>query len=333
MFERISLDVLTSSGHVGAFDRALHDAGSAPLRRGTVSTVQINVGRICNQACLHCHVEAGPQRTEIMSPRVADRVLELLRASQQVETVDITGGAPELCPEFRRLVVESRRLGLRVIDRSNLTILFEAGQENLATFLAEQQVHIVASLPCYSESGVEAQRGHGVFEPSIRALQLLNGLGYGIAGSDLTLDLVYNPGGAFLPPAQAELEQRYKSELKQNFGISFSSLLTLANMPIKRFAHSLERDHQMADYMTLLERSFNPATIPGLMCSSQISIGYEGSFYDCDFNQMLELNIRPRSIFDVSSYDELAGAGVITASHCYGCTAGSGSSCGGALLD
>jgi len=327
---------LLGSGHEQgpSFRGATRKAGFAELTRGRVSTLQVNVGKLCNQACHHCHVEAGPNRTEIMPGEVADRIIELLGRSPSVETVDITGGAPELTPDFRRLVGAARAAGRRVIDRCNLTVLFEPGMEDLARFLADQGVEVVASLPCYSAANVEKQRGRGVFDKSIAALRVLNGLGYGQPGSSLTLDLVYNPGGPFLPPPQARLEAQYKEELGRLFGIRFHRLLTITNMPISRFAHSLERDGKWEAYMSLLVNHFNPTTVAELMCRSLVSVSFDGRLYDCDFNQMLDLPLgdgRKRTIFDIDRLEELAGAEIATAAHCFGCTAGAGSSCGGAL--
>ncbi len=306
--------------------------GLAPLRRAAPATLQVNLGRRCNQACHHCHVEAGPQRTETLAPRTADRVLELLAASPSVRTVDLTGGAPELCGVFRRLVREARRLGRRVVDRCNLTVLFEPGQEDTAEFLAEHGVAVVASLPCYQRGNVDRQRGRGVFDRSIEGLRRLNELGYG-RDRRLELNLVFNPQGEALPPPQAELEARYREELRALFGLEFDALHTITNMPIKRFADFLERRGRLAGYLGLLVNHFNPETAPELMCRTTVSVGWDGALFDCDFNQMLELPLggAPRSVFELDSLDALAGAPVRTASHCYGCTAGAGSSCTGAL--
>ena len=318
------------------FAQVLASHGLPPLRRDSVITLQVNVGKRCNQACHHCHVEAGPKRTERMDERVACRVLELLAASPATLAVDVTGGAPELNPHFRRIVAEAHRLGHTVIDRCNLTILFEAGQEDTAEFLAANGVTVVASLPCYTADNVERQRGHGVFEKSVRALQRLNSLGYG-RGDGRRLDLVYNPVGAFLPPAQAELEARYRDELGRAFGIVFDRLLTITNMPIKRFAEMLARDDAAEAYQSLLVNHFNPDTVPGLMCRSLVSVGWDGRLYDCDFNQMLELPLAdarggaPRTIWDLESLDAADGLPIATAAHCFGCTAGAGSSCSGTL--
>ncbi len=308
--------------------------GAYPLLRERVTTLQVNVGRLCNLACHHCHVEAGPKRTEILSERVAERVIDVLAASPAVTTLDLTGGAPELNPSFRFLVTEARRLGRHVIDRCNLTVLLEPGMEGMTAFLAEERVEIVASLPCYSEDNVDQQRGRGVFGRSILVLGHLNQLGYGRT-PELPLGLVYNPGGAFLPPAQAALEARYRAELDERFGIEFTRLLTLTNMPIRRFADALDRSGQHEAYMSLLVQHFNPATLAGLMCRSLLSVGHDGRLYDCDFNQMLDLDLGAangsHTIFGLDSFDALTGQPIATRSHCFGCAAGSGSSCGGAL--
>ena len=316
-----------------SFGTALQRAGYWPLRRGPVQTLQINVGKVCNQACHHCHVEAGPSRTETMGRATAVRIVELLERSPEVEVVDITGGAPELNPNFRFLVESSRRLGRHVIDRCNLTVLYEPGQEDTAEFLARNQVEIVASLPCYQPENVDRQRGRGVFDRSIRALLLLNELGYGQEDSTLRLNLVFNPGGPSLPPAQEALEASYKEELWSRYGIRFHRLLTLANMPIRRFAEELARSGQSSAYQSLLVHHFNPATIPELMCTSLLSVGYDGGLYDCDFNQMLDLPLMEGSqtLWDLDDLQDLAGRPIATDSHCFGCTAGSGSSCRGSL--
>ncbi len=316
-----------------SFDEALDGHGVPALVRGRVRTLQVNVGKRCNMACHHCHVEAGPKRTESMPRRVAERLIELLAKNPQVEAVDFTGGAPELNPHFRWLVEEARRLGKRVSDRCNLTVLFEPGLSDLPEFLAAHQVEIVASLPCYSAANVEAQRGRGAFDKSIEALLLLNRLGYGRPGSALKLSLVYNPVGASLPPLQARLEAEYKEQLWGHFGIEFHDLLTITNMPIKRFAHLLEREDNLEGYMSLLVNHFNADTVSGLMCRSLLSVSWDGQLYDCDFNQMLEmpLGAGARTIWDVESLAELEHGRVATASHCFGCTAGAGSSCSGAL--
>ncbi len=312
------------------FVHALAEHGLA-LRRAKTTTLQINVGKLCNQACHHCHVEAGPKRTEVMTRAVAERVIALLSESPDVTTVDITGGAPELNPSFRWLVDEARRLGRHVIDRCNLTVLFEAGMDDLAEFLAERNVEVVASLPCYSAKNVDEQRGHGVFAKSIAGLRRLNELGYGRSNGERRLNLVYNPNGAFLPPAQAGLEATYKAKLAEDFGIVFDHLFTITNVPIARYADYLDERGQYDAYMSLLVAHLNPATVTGLMCRSLISIGWDGAVYDCDFNQMLELPLgAARTIFELDSL-ALEDQPIATGGHCFACTAGSGSSCGGSL--
>lgn len=304
------------------------------LSRLPLETLQINLGKRCNQACLHCHVEAGPLRTEIMQGPTVERILELLRPEPGLGVVDITGGAPELNTHFRALVSELRQLGKTVIDRCNLTILLEEGQEGTAEFLAEEGVWIIASLPCYSQKNVDEQRGSGVFDRSVQALHILNDLGYGHAGSGLRLDLVYNPVGAFLPPPPQALEEDYRRELRDSLGIEFNSLFTITNMPIKRFLHDLERSGKLVEYMELLASSFNPQAAEGIMCRNLISISWDGQIYDCDFNQMLEIPAggRRRTLWDIGSLDEISKERIAFGDHCYGCTAGAGSSCGGALV-
>ncbi|MCA1596041.1 MAG: arsenosugar biosynthesis radical SAM protein ArsS, partial [Chloroflexi bacterium] len=304
------------------------------MTRRPLETLQINVGKLCNQACHHCHVEAGPKRTEIMEWPVIERLLELTRSAPEVRTVDITGGAPELNPHFRTLVTEMRGMGKQVIDRCNLTVLFEPGQESTARFLARQNVSIIASLPCYSRKNVDEQRGRGVFEKSIRALRSLNRLGYGRQGSGLQLDLVYNPVGAFLPPPQEDLETDYKQRLFQDYAVEFNHLYTITNMPIKRFLHQLKGSGQLDDYMTVLANSFNARAAHSVMCRSLVSIGWDGQIYDCDFNQMLDIPAarKRRTIWDIKSLAEFNQGAIAFDAHCYGCTAGSGSSCGGALV-
>ncbi|MFT4569736.1 MAG: radical SAM/Cys-rich protein [Hyphomicrobiaceae bacterium] len=300
-----------------------------------VTTVQINVGKLCNQACLHCHVEAGPKRTEIMEADTADRILELLRASPSVEAIDLTGGAPELNPSFRRLVDGTRELGRRVIVRCNLTVLFEPGMEWLPEYFRDRQVELVCSLPCYTAENVDKQRGKGVFDKSIRGMRALGALGYGTPGSGLLLDLAYNPLGASLPPDQVTLQDQYREELDRLFGIRFNRLLTITNMPIKRFDEMLQRNGERESYMDLLVGHFNPSTLADLMCRQLISVGWEGSLYDCDFNQMLEMPLqregRALRLEDLHSFDDVIELAVATADHCFGCTAGAGSSCGGSL--
>jgi radical SAM/Cys-rich protein len=315
------------------FAARLATAGRGPLRRGPVRTLQVNLGRRCNQACHHCHVDAGPKRTEVMTPSTVAAVVAVLAANPAVEEVDLTGGAPELCPSFRDLVRAARALGRRVIDRCNLTILHEPGQEDLAEFLAANQVHVVASLPCYQPATVDRQRGHGVFDKSVAALRWLNREGYGRPGTGLTLDLVYNPGGPSLPPPQAALEAQYKVELARHLDIAFDHLLTITNVPIRRFADDLVRSGRLEAYLSLLVNHFNPATLDGLMCRSTLSVAWDGALYDCDFNQMLAMPLGgpARTLADLARLGELDGTAVAVGSHCFACTAGAGSSCGGAL--
>lgn len=303
------------------------------LNRTSLTTVQINVGKLCNQACLHCHVEAGPKRTEIMSEDTGRRIIELLRCSPNISTVDITGGAPELNANFRPIATAARELGLQVIDRCNLTVFFEPGQGDLPTYLRDKQIHVIASLPCYSKENVEKQRGSGVFQKSIDALRRLNDLGFGHTDSGLILDLVYNPLGPSLPPSQKELEIAYKQELRELFQIEFNSLFTITNVPISRFLHQLNREERYDEYMDLLAASFNPQAAEGIMCRSLVSIGWTGELFDCDFNQMLELPLggRRRTIWDVESFDAIGQGTIAFADHCYACTAGAGSSCTGTL--
>ncbi len=324
----------TEAPNLPSFSQKLSSCGLPPVRRGAVTTLQLNIGWRCNLACHHCHVESGPNRREKMSTRDVARVIELLERSPAVETLDITGGAPEMHDQFRPLVAAARQLGRRVIDRCNLTIFFEPGQADTPEFLAAHDVDIVASLPCYTRENVDRQRGRGVFGRSIEGLQLLNTLGYGRTDAAAGLDLVYNPQGTCLPPGQPELEARYREELRELFGIEFRRLLTITNMPIKRFAQELHRTGSHAEYMSLLVHHFNAATVPALMCRSLVSVGFDGRLYDCDFNQMLELDMpsgAPITIWDIDDLAQLEGSPITTASHCFGCTAGSGSSCGGAL--
>lgn len=305
-----------------------------PLRRGALETLQVNLGYTCNQSCLHCHVNAGPNRSEQMDGETIEQVLELLRKGR-VGHLDLTGGAPELNPRFRDLVRSARELGVRVTDRCNLTILLEPGQENLAEFLAEQRVNVVASLPCYLEANVDAQRGKRVFQRSIQALRRLNDLGYGGGAPRLSLDLVYNPQGPQLPPPQPSLERDYKHHLEQEYGVRFDRLLTIANMPIQRFGSTLVSHDEFERYMRLLRDAHRHENLPSVMCRSLISIDWRGYVYDCDFNQMLGLPLqwedRPRVHIRELIGRDLKGNPVQVADHCYGCTAGQGSSCGGAL--
>ena len=316
-----------------SFARTLREHGLA-LSRTPLEILQINVGKLCDLACQHCHVEAGPNRTENMQAPTVERILELLANAPAVHTVDLTGGAPELNPHFRTLVREARALGKTVIDRCNLTVLFRPGQEDTAKFLAEQGVKVVASLPCYSKANVERQRGQHVFDPSLRALHQLNALGYGRADSGLELDLVYNPLGATLPPPQTALEATYRRELAEHFGIVFNRLFTITNMPIKRFLHLLEREDSYERYMQTLLDAFNPQAALGVMCRNLLSVSWDGQLYDCDFNQALELPLanRQRTVWDIATLAEVEREHIAFANHCYGCTAGAGSSCGGSLV-
>jgi len=305
-----------------------------PIRRGRLDTLQVNVGYRCNQSCVHCHVNAGPSRTEEMPGAVADTVLAFL-ARKRVATLDITGGAPELNPHFRRLVSAARAMGLRVMDRCNLTILEVAGQEDLADFLARERVEIVASMPCYLEDNVDRQRGKGVFDGSIRGLQRLNALGYGRDETGLVLNLVYNPQGPSLPPPQEALEADYKRVLGERYGIVFNKLYTLANMPIQRFGAILLSNGELDRYLDLLRHAHLDANLEHVMCRNLISVDWQGYVYDCDFNQMLDLPLAAGARERVHLSDlidvEIEGRPIRVAGHCYGCTAGQGSSCGGAL--
>ncbi len=310
--------------------------GFPALARRRVETLQVNLGYRCNQSCLHCHVNAGPNRSEAMSRDTIADVLAFLGVSG-VRRLDLTGGAPELNPHFRELVQRARGLGAHVIDRCNLTILEEPGQEGLAEFLAAQQVEVIASLPCYLEENVERQRGKGVFQKSLRALRLLNALGYGREGGALALNLVYNPQGPTLPPAQAALEADYRRILRERHGIVFSSLYTLANMPIQRFGSTLVSRGQFEQYMALLRSAHREQNLETVMCRTLLSVDWQGYVYDCDFNQMLGLPIawpggRRAHLSDLIGRD-LAGQPIAVRDHCYGCSAGQGSSCGGALHD
>ena len=304
------------------------------LKRSRIDTLQVNLGYKCNQSCLHCHVNAGPNRTEMMDADTAALVLDVLRV-RGVGTLDLTGGAPELSPHFRDLVQGARALGVTVIDRCNLTILSEPGHEDLAAFLAAQGVEVVASLPCYSVANVDRQRGDGVFDRSIAGLRALNALGYGQPGSGLVLNLVYNPQGAVLPPPQGPLQADYKRELAAHFGVHFNQLFALTNMPIQRFGSTLVSKGTFVAYLQLLKDAYQPQNLATVMCRSLVSVDHQGELYDCDFNQMLGLRARVGSAARPHLRDLLhtdaAGTAIRVADHCYGCTAGQGSSCGGAL--
>ena len=307
---------------------------SLSLRRARPEILQVNVGKLCNLTCLHCHVNAGPKRKEIMSREIIDRIIDWF-GKTDIPTIDLTGGAPEMIPDFCYFIeqVKSLQPTRHVIDRCNLTILLERGYEDLASFLARNKVEIIASMPCYSPENVNAQRGEGVFEGSIAALQLLNSSGYGIE-PELPLHLVYNPVGGFLPPSQAELETDYRREFKKHFGIVFNKLYTLTNLPIGRFASYLRHNNKLNEYMELLIQAFNPATIDGLMCRNTISVGWRGEVYDCDFNQQLGMqwnNGVQVFLWDVDPV-KIENREIMTGAHCFGCTAGAGSSCGGAIV-
>lgn len=321
-------------GRLNDFDKRLQRENYS-LRKSKIDVIQVNVGKLCNQTCAHCHVDAGPARREIMSRETVEAVLGLIRKSG-AGTVDITGGAPELNPHFDYLVEQSQRLGCRVIDRCNLTVFFEPGKEYLPEFLASRKVEVVASLPCYSRENVDKQRGKGVFDKSIEALLWLNRLGYGKTDTGLFLNLVYNPVGPYLPPDQGGLEADYEECLREDFGIVFNRLFTITNMPVSRFAAYLIATKQYQEYMELLVNSFNPSTLDGLMCRNMLSISWDGRLFDCDFNQMLDMSIlgpggEPLTVRD---FDDaaLAERPVDTGRHCFGCTAGTGSSCGGSVL-
>ena len=316
------------------FAQKLHLNGNG-LKRRAVDVLQVNLGRYCNQACIHCHVEAGPTRKEMMSRENAEAVLSFV-ARTEIPTLDVTGGAPELHPDFDHLVSTARRLGRHVMDRCNLTVIFEPGKKYLPEFFQRHQIELVCSLPCYSQESVDKQRGKGTFDSSIRALQLLNAIGYGQADSGLVLNLVYNPVGPHLPPPQEKLEQDYKRILRDRFGIEFNHLYCLTNMPITRYAMHLKLRGEYNRYVELLSANFNAATLDQVMCRNLISVGWNGSIYDCDFNQMLGLPIRddagrPLNISTLS-IEQLLSQTIAIGDHCYACTAGAGSSCGGSLL-
>lgn len=312
------------------------------LKKGKIEVLQVNLGKLCNLACIHCHVEAGPARTrENMNRQTAGAVVRFMDRSG-IRTLDLTGGAPELNPHFKYLVREAWSRDVHVMDRCNLTVLYEPDMEDLPHFLANHHVEVIASLPCYSRENVDKQRGQGTFDSSVRALIDLNHLGYGKPGTDLTLSLVYNPVGPHLPPDQAKLEQEYKERLWEVFGIVFNKLYCITNMPITRYARYLTALHQYDQYADLLIHSFNPHTVDGLMCRNTLSVGWDGRLYDCDFNQALGMqmkNGRLLTIFDLLSQSDvgaihespLQGYSIATGDHCFGCTAGCGSSCQGVL--
>jgi len=326
-------EVLRPGGLFRPFEASMRDAGLFPLSSLGIETLQINLGKLCNQSCKHCHVDAGPDRTEVMTKETMEACLRVLAATD-IPVVDLTGGAPELNPHFRWLVGRVHALGRRVIDRCNLTILMVGETRDLPEFLAAHRVTIVASLPSFLARGTDAQRGERVFATSIEAIARLNALGYGREGSGLELDLVYNPNGAFLPGRQVSLEADFRKELRARHGVEFNRLYALANMPINRFLEFLVRTEQYEAYMERLIAAFNPAAASGVMCRTTLSVGWDGRLFDCDFNQMLEMPLfegLPRHIegFDAST---LAGRRIATGLHCYGCTAGAGSSCVGSIV-
>jgi radical SAM/Cys-rich protein len=324
--------ILESTAAVPPFEAALARHGRSPLRAGAIEIFQINVGKRCNQVCSHCHVDAGPDRTEVMTRETAALCIEALRRSD-IPRVDLTGGAPELNPSFRWLVEQATALGRHVMDRCNLTVLLLPEQEDLIDFLARHKVQVICSLPYYQERETDRQRGHGVFQRSIEALHKLNAAGYGREGSGLTLDLVYNPVGAFLPASQKSLEAEFKSRLGRQFGVTFNSLYTITNMPISRFLEFLLDSGNYERYMDRLVQAFNPAAIDALMCRNTLSVGWDGTLYDCDFNNMLDLGLAPGAPPHIRDFNPAAleGRRIVTGRHCYGCTAGAGSSCGGAI--
>jgi radical SAM/Cys-rich protein len=327
------LELLSPTESQKPFARALSDSGVGPLKANGIEVLQVNVGKLCNQTCRHCHVDAGPDRREVMTRETMQACLDVLDRAR-IPVLDITGGAPEMNPHFRWFVGEARSRGRYVIDRCNLTILLAPGFHDLPSFLANHNVEIVASLPCYMPANTDAQRGEGVFEKSIRALQQLNAVGYGRAGSGLVLTLVYNPLGPALPPHQPALDAAYRKELRARYGVEFMRLHTITNMPISRFLDDLLRTGQYETYMQRLIEAYNPATVAGVMCRTMVSVGWDGRLYDCDFNQMLGLELEPGLPRHIRDFDaaRLERRRIVTGQHCYGCTAGAGSGCQGAVL-
>jgi len=332
----VQVRLLEETRTIDSFDVRLQESGHFPLTATGITVFQVNVGKLCNQTCGHCHVDAGPDRTEVMSRRTAEACMAALSRTD-IPNVDITGGAPELNPNFRFLVTESRRLGRHVMDRCNLTVLLLQSQPDLAEFLAEHEVEVIASLPYYAPAQTDAQRGFGVFGRSIQALRKLNTLGYGNPGSGLLLNLVSNPVGAFLPPSQKSMEALFRRKLDKDHEVTFNKLYTITNMPISRFLDFLIASGNYEEYMQRLAQSFNPGVVDGVMCRYTLSVGWDGVLYDCDFNQMLELPIvdgapsRPSIPPNINEFnlETLNFRRIITGNHCYGCTAGAGSSCGG----
>ena len=326
------LRILTRAQSCPPFDAPMRRAGLDPLHATGITVFQINVGKLCNQTCRHCHVDAGPDRQESMSRETAELCIAAL-AKTDIPTVDITGGAPELNPNFRWLVEQATQLGRHVMDRCNLSVLLLPSQVDLAEFLARHRVEVIASLPYFRAMQTDAQRGDGVFDKSIEAMQLLNRLGYGREGSGLTLNLVYNPVGAFLPPKQEAVEAQFRRELQRAHGVTFNHLYTITNMPISRFLEFLVDSGNYEGYMERLANAFNPAVAAGVMCRYTLSVGWDGTLYDCDFNQMLELPVNHGAPGHLRDFDPatLHRRRIVTGNHCYGCTAGTGSSCGGAV--
>ncbi|MBI4547416.1 MAG: arsenosugar biosynthesis radical SAM protein ArsS [Ignavibacteriae bacterium] len=330
------VDVVTDDNY--NFDAVIHEHGLR-LKPLTIETLQANITKLCNQACQHCHVDASPKRTEQMDLRTVNRCLEILAQHDSIRNLDLTGGAPELNPHFDYFVIEAKKLGKHIIVRHNLTVTFDGNPRTgeskhyLPQFFTEHQVEVIASLPCYLEQNTDKQRGKGVFTKSIESIKLLNAQGYGIEGTGLLLNLVYNPIGASLPPPQESLEAEYKRELFSRYGIRFNNLYTVTNMPIHRFKEWLERSGSYETYMMKLMNAFNPSAAQGIMCRSLLSVGYDGRLYDCDFNQMLEMQVtngEPKTVFNFD-FDKLIARDIRFGAHCFGCTAGAGSSCGGAL--
>jgi len=326
------LKLLADTNGYSPFETRLDQAGLFPLRATRMTVFQINVGKLCNQSCKHCHVDAGPDRTESMSRETAEQCIQAL-AKTDIPTVDITGGAPELNPNFRWLVEQAHGLGRHVMDRCNLSVLLIPSQAGLADFLATHRVEIIASLPSYRASQTDAQRGDGIFEKSIEALRRLNQLGYGQPDSGLGLNLVYNPVGAFLPPKQEAIEAQFRKELRARHGIEFNHLYTITNMPISRFLEFLVESGNYEQYMERLSDAFNPSAATGVMCRYTISVSWDGTLYDCDFNQMLDLPVNHGAPAHIRDFDpvRLNQRQIVTRNHCYGCTAGTGSSCGGSV--
>ncbi len=322
------LPMLTDS-----FSHTLTAHGFPPMRARLIHTLQVNLGKLCNQTCRHCHVDAGPSRTEIMTRETMDDVLAVLRRHPEITTVDLTGGAPEMNPHFEYLVSACRALGRTVMDRCNLTVFFVKDKTHLPAFLAEHRVAIIASLPCYLEENVDRQRGKGVFGRSLAAIRQLNALGYGTEGGDLELNLVYNPVGPHLPPNQTELEATYRDELLSRFGIRFNRLYSITNMPINRFLEDLREQGRHEQYLNLLIEHFNPHSVEHVMCRTLLSVGWDGRLYDCDFNQMLDLPVARMLPQTIAAFDAgtLPTRPIVVGQHCYGCTAGAGSSCSGSL--